>query len=132
MTDKKLQKVLLVDDDSFLLQMYCMKFKSEGFDVHTSPSALDAIEQLRHGLMPDAIAFDITMPVHDGFFLLETIRDEGLAKGAKKIALTNQQSEQEKARAIELGAEEYIIKATMIPSEVVNTIRAALSGDIKS
>lgn len=132
MTEHAHPMVLLVDDDAFLLQMYSMKFKSEGFDVHTSTGAMDAVEQLRHGLSPDAIAFDITMPVHDGFFLLETIRSEKLAEKAKKIALTNQQSEQEQAKAIELGADGYIIKATMIPSEVVNTVRAALSGDIKS
>ncbi len=126
MTDKPQQRILLVDDDAFLLQMYSMKFKSEGFDVHTSTSALDAVEQLRHGLTPDVIAFDITMPVHDGFFLLETIKNESLVPEAKKIALTNQQSEQEKAKAIELGADEYIIKATMIPSEVVNTVRTIL------
>ena len=127
MTEPIKHMVLLVDDDAFLLQMYGMKFKSEGFDVHTSSSAMDAVGILRGGLNPDAIAFDITMPEHDGFFLLETIRAEGLAKGAKKIALTNQQSEAEKTKALELGADEYIIKATMIPSEVVNTVRAALS-----
>ncbi len=132
MTDKKLPMILLVDDDSFLLQMYGMKFKREGFDVHTSSSAMDAIEVLRHGLLPDVIAFDITMPEHDGFYLLETIRTEDLAKNAKKIALTNQQSEEEKIKAIELGADQYIIKATMIPSEVVNTVRAALSGNTAS
>lgn len=126
MTDEKRYSILLVDDDSFLLQMYGMKFKSEGFDVQTASSVNEAITTLRNGLSPDAIAFDITMPEHDGFFLLETLRTDGLAKNAKKIALTNQQSEAEKAKALELGADEYIIKATMIPSEVVNTVRAAL------
>ncbi len=120
--------VLLVDDDRFLLQMYGMKFKSEGFDVHAASSTNEALELLRHGLDPDAIAFDITMPEHDGFFFLESLRTEKLAVKAKKIALTNQQSEEEKNKALELGADEYIIKATMIPSEVVNTVRAALSG----
>ncbi len=126
MTEPTKHMVLLVDDDAFLLQMYGMKFKSEGFDVHTSNSALDAVSILRNGLSPDVIAFDITMPEHDGFFLLETIRTEGLAQNAKKFALTNQQSEEEKNKALELGAEAYIIKATMIPSEVVALVRTAL------
>jgi DNA-binding response OmpR family regulator len=127
MTDHKNPTILLVDDDSFLLQMYSMKFKSEGFEVQTSSSVQDAIGLLRGGLVPDVIAFDITMPEHDGFYLLETIRTENLATGSKKIALTNQQSEAEKIKATELGADDYIIKATMIPSEVVNTVRAALA-----
>jgi DNA-binding response OmpR family regulator len=109
--------------------MYSMKFKSEGFAVHACASVQEALETLRHGLLPDAIAFDITMPDHDGFFFLEALRSEKLAPSAKKIALTNQQSEAEKAKALELGADEYLIKATLIPSEVVNTVRAALSGN---
>lgn len=127
MTDPTKKKVLLLDDDNFLLQMYSMKFVQEGFDVHTSVSVKDALDALRNGYEPDAIAFDITMPEHDGFYFLQTLRDEKLAEHAKKIALSNQQSEAEKAKAAELGADMYIIKATMIPSEVVNTVRTALA-----
>lgn len=129
MSETHTQSVLLIDDDSFLLQMYGMKFKSEGFDVHTAASAQEALTILRNGLRVDAIAFDITMPEHDGFFLLESLRAEKLAETAKKFALTNQQSDAEKTKALELGAHEYLIKASMIPSEVVNTVKAALSGD---
>ncbi len=124
-TDKK--TVLLVDDDSFLLQMYSMKFTSEGFAVHTCTSVMEALQYLRQGSVADAIAFDITMPEHDGFFLLETIRNEKLGGNAKKIALTNQQSDAEKTKALELGADEYLIKATLIPSEVVNMVSALIS-----
>jgi DNA-binding response OmpR family regulator len=120
--------VLLVDDDSFLLQMYGMKFKSEGFEVHTAPSVSDALTMLRGGLIVDAIAFDITMPEHDGFYFLQTMRDEKIGERAKKIALTNQQSDPEKAKALEMGADIYLIKASLIPSEVVNTVRSAISG----
>ena len=127
MADTK-YKVLLLDDDHFLLQMYTMKFTHEGFEVQTSTSVKDALEILRHGYQPDAIAFDITMPEHDGFYFLQVLRDEKLAEHAKKIALTNQQSEPEKIKATELGADLYVIKATMIPSEVVNMVRTALSG----
>jgi DNA-binding response OmpR family regulator len=127
MTDQKFS-ILLVDDDSFLLQMYGMKFTSEGFTVQTATSVSHALELLKQGLHFDAIAFDITMPEHDGFFLLDALKRERLGEGAKKIALTNQQSEAEKAKAIEMGADEYLIKATMIPSEVVNMVRTLISG----
>ncbi len=128
MTDEPTKSILLVDDDSFLLQMYSMKFVSEGFRVEAATSVKNALDILRQGMQPDVIAFDITMPEHDGFFLLETIRSENLAQHAKKVALTNQQSEAEKAKASDLGADAYLIKATMIPSEVVNMVRSLLSG----
>lgn len=118
--------VLLVDDDKFLLNMYTMKFTKEGFVVHSCLSVNAAIEELRGGFEADAVLFDITMPERDGYALLMAMRDEHLAASAKKIALTNQSTDAEKAKAIELGADDFIVKASMIPSEVVAQVRSLL------
>lgn len=128
MTEKTPISIALIDDDRFLLQMYALKFTNEGFTTEAFSSVTEALDALRKGLVPDVIAFDITMPEHDGYFLLQTLASERLATRAFKVALTNQQSEEEKQKALELGADLYIVKATMIPSEVVNTVRTALSG----
>ena len=119
--------ILLVDDDKFLLDMYSMKFVKEGFSVQTCLSVSDAIHVLQGGFSPDAIVFDLTMPERDGYGFLQSLRDEHLAENAKKIALTNQSTDSEKAKAAELGADLFIVKATMIPSEVVASVRSALS-----
>ena len=118
--------VLLVDDDKFLLDMYSMKFTKEGFTVQSCLSVNDAIDALRGGFVADAVLFDITMPERDGYALLLALRDEHLAAGAKKIALTNQATDLEKAKASELGADEFLVKASMIPSEVVAKVRSLL------
>jgi two-component system chemotaxis response regulator CheY len=120
-------RVLLVDDDKFLLDMYSMKFVKEGFTVQACLSVHSALEALRGGFTPDAVLFDLTMPEQDGFSFLTTMKRENLATSAKRIALTNQSSEEEKAKAKELGADDFIIKATMIPSEVVAAVREKLS-----
>lgn len=125
MTDSK--NILLVDDDKFLLDMYAMKFTQEGYTVQSSLSGDDAIKLLRQGFKPDAIVFDLVMPECDGFTLLLKLQEEKLGETAIKIALTNQNTDVEKAKAKELGADAYFVKATMIPSEVVNTVTAALS-----
>ncbi|HEY4521394.1 MAG TPA: response regulator [Candidatus Paceibacterota bacterium] len=114
--------ILLVDDDKFLLDMYAMKFTQAGFAVHAALSSDDALKALRGGLEPIAILFDIIMPEGDGFYLLETIRDEHLGKGAKLVALTNEMNDDEQKRIMDLGASKYIVKATLIPSEVVNSV----------
>jgi len=121
------RSILLVDDDKFLLDMYSMKFTQAGWQVQACLSVKDALEALRGGLNPDAIAFDLIMPDMDGFVFLEKLREEGLAKNAKLIALTNQSDESEQKKAMELGADRYIIKASMIPSEVVDAIGEELS-----
>lgn len=118
--------VLLVDDDKFLLDMYGMKFTKDGFTVQLCLSVNAAIDALRGGFAADAILFDITMPERDGYAFLIALRDEHLAGGSKKIALSNQATDAEKAKAIELGADEFIVKASMIPSEVVTKVRSLL------
>lgn len=120
------QTIVLVDDDKFLLDMYSLKFTQAGFAVHPCFSVQEAIDILRGGEKPAAVLFDITMPGEDGFMLLQKIRDEKLAPGAKLIALTNQGNDADKAHAQELGAHRYCIKASMIPSEVVNMVKEEL------
>lgn len=115
-------KILLVDDDKFLLDMYVMKFQQGGFEVHGCLSTADALRVLSGGFVPEAILFDLIMPEGDGFALLEALKKDGLAKSSIKIALTNEMVEEERRRIVELGADRYIVKATMIPSEVVKTI----------
>jgi len=119
--------ILLTDDDKFLLDMYGMKFSQNGYTVETCLSANEALTSLRGGFKPDVILFDLTMPELDGFALLKALSDEHLAEGALKIVLTNQSDESEKTKATELGATKYIVKASMIPSEVVNMVSDELS-----
>lgn len=114
--------VLIVDDDKFLLDMYAMKFVQQGFTVEAFLSADQALATLRKGLTPDVILFDITMPERDGFSFLQALAEEKLGAHTLKVALTNQSLDAEKAKAKELGADDYFVKATMIPSEVVNKV----------
>lgn len=121
MTEETKQiKIMLVDDDKFLLDMYLLKFKTNGISLETFPESEKALEKLRSGYAPDIILLDIIMPVMDGLELLKTIRNEKLAPSATVIMLTNQPEEMDKAK--ELGAVGYIIKATNIPSEVVSEV----------
>lgn len=118
MTDTK-GKVLLVDDDKFLADMYSMKFTQEGYEVNACLSADDALAALKKGFDPDAVLFDLVMPGRDGFSFLQALGSEKLAVRAVKIALTNQSDDQEREKALSSGADRYIVKASMIPSEVV-------------
>ncbi len=118
--------ILLVDDDKFLVDMYGMKFTAAGYAVQICLSGNDALKVLREGFVPSVILFDITMPEMDGFAFLKALADEHLAVSAIKIALTNESSDAEKQRAIEGGSTSYIVKASMIPSEVVNTVQEEL------
>ncbi|MEK7575217.1 MAG: response regulator [Patescibacteria group bacterium] len=119
MADTKNKKVLIVDDDRFLLNMYSIKFKKSGFDVDTASSGADALNKLRGDSVPDIILLDLVMPVMDGCELLQNIRKEKLVPNATVIILSNQNQASDIDRAKGLGVAGYIVKASSIPSEVV-------------
>jgi two-component system response regulator VicR len=121
-------KVLMIDDDKFLLDMYALKFAQAGHQVKPCFSVDEALAELKGGFQPDAVVFDLVMPGKDGFDLLRTLGESKIVPNAKLIALTNQSSDEEKKKAEELGAHEYIIKATLVPSEVVTAICQVIDG----
>src|SRR3989344_8127113 len=94
-------RIYLVDDDKFLLDLYAVKFKNASHEVTVFTEGEDLLTILRKGGdAPDAILLDLVMPGMTGFDVLETIRKEHLAKGAKLIVLSNQgqDSDLEKAK----------------------------------
>ena len=118
--DNKQLKILLVDDDRFLLDMYSLKFKKSDMEIDTSSNSLDALDKLRKGNHYDILILDIIMPGMDGLEFLKAIRGEKLISDTVVIMLTNQADDFEKAKAF--GVDGYIIKATSIPSEVVGQV----------
>jgi CheY-like chemotaxis protein len=116
------QKIFIIDDDSFLLNMYSMKFEKSGFEAKIAASGEDALQILRDGYKPDVILMDLVMPITDGFSIYESIKKEKLAPKALTIMLTNQSILSDIERAKELGIHGFIVKATTIPSEVVTEV----------
>jgi two-component system OmpR family response regulator len=122
-----MRNILLVDDDKFLLDMYTMKFATEGYTAHGCISVSEGLSLLQKGFAADAIVFDLIMPEKDGFALLQSLHDMKLVPNAVKIALTNQSDESDQNHAKALGADACYVKATMIPSEVVNMVSAEIA-----
>ncbi len=116
------KKIFIVDDDSFLLDMYALKFSQASYDVTTALGALPALEKLRGGYVPDIILTDLVMPVVDGFEFLEKMRTENLAPNSVHIVLSNRGQEADIAHAKELGAAGFIVKASTTPSEVITQV----------
>ncbi len=129
MSEKK--KILIVDDDDFLLNMYAMKFEKNNCEVKTADSGQNAISVLKAGYKPDILILDLVMPGMDGFAIYEKIKKENLAPKAVGVVLTNQGIESDIQRAKELGFYGYIVKATTIPSEVVDEVLSIYNKNAK-
>ncbi len=120
-------KILIIDDDSFLLDMYALKFSKSNFDVTASLGPEIALEKLRKGLVIDVILLDIVMPVMDGFDLLEKMKEENLSIDSIKIILSNRGQASDIARGEALGAAGYIVKASSTPTEVLEKVQSIIS-----
>ncbi|OIO47758.1 MAG: response regulator [Parcubacteria group bacterium CG1_02_37_51] len=114
--------ILLIEDDSFLLQMYATKLEVEGFEV---VSALDGKKglQLLNKNKPDLILLDLLMPEMNGFEVLQKIKEDQEAKDIPVIILTNLGNREDVQRCLKLGATDYLIKAHFVPAEVIKKIR---------
>lgn len=121
------KKILIVDDDYFLLNMYSLKFKNRGMDVEVAGGSKEALDKLENGLKPDIIMLDIIMPSIDGLSLLEELRQKDLIGDSAVIMLTNQGLQEDIDRAKSLGVDGYIVKATSVPSEVVDEVERIMA-----
>lgn len=116
------KKILLVDDDKFLLDMYTVKFKEASFDITPAFSGEEALDKLKAGLDPDLILFDLIMPGLNGIEFLEEVIKNKYAQKAALVVLSNQGQKSDIDEAKRLGVDGYIVKANTIPSEVLDQV----------
>lgn len=115
-------KILLVDDDAFLRDMYATKFRELDFTINVAETSEIAISKLREGEY-DIVLADMVMPGLSGVELIRRIKSEDLGGNPLCIMLSNQSEESDKKAALEAGAVGYIVKAELIPSEVVGAVQ---------
>ena len=75
--DKAKHKILIIDDDEFLLDMYATKFKEEGFEVETAREGKEALDKIKEGANPEIVLLDVVMPGMDGFQMLRSLQRPG-------------------------------------------------------
>ena len=115
-------KILLVDDDNFLRDMYSTKFVEHGHDVDVADGSASVLSKLQQGVYYDLAIFDMVMPGTSGVELLTLVRQQFPDQVRCCIFLSNQGQEEDIREATEAGAIGYIIKAESIPSEVVKKV----------
>ena len=119
--DKK-KKILIVEDDEFLVQMYATKLELQDYDVLTAGDGKDALKILKKE-RPNLILLDLNLPVMDGFQVLELLKKDVATKNIPVLVLTNYGQKEHIDRCLALGAKDYLIKAHFVPSEVVDKIK---------
>ena len=121
-------KILLVEDDPFLLSMYTTKFELENFRVITAEDGKKGLK-LAIEETPDIILLDILLPKMNGFEVLRELKSNGNVNNIPIILLTNLSQKDEVEQGLRLGADHYLIKAHFMPSEVVEKIKKYIKLD---
>jgi CheY-like chemotaxis protein len=124
--NNKKRKIMFVDDDKMILDMYNVKFAKAGYDIRSVVSTEQALKVIHDGFLPEVLLIDILMPGMDGLELVAKIKNEKLLPDSIFIMLSNNSSTDDIARAKRLNVDSFIIKASTIPSEVLEEVRKML------
>ena len=114
-------KILLVEDDAILVEMYQAKFELEGHDIQIATNGEEALSTLNE-FTPELILLDILMPKLNGFHVLKEIKKQPNLRSIPIILLTNlgeSEVDMNRELASALGVNDYLIKSHHTPDEVV-------------
>ena len=119
----KKKKILIVEDNLDLNEMYQMVFEENGYEVGISTDGINAVP-MAHQLKPDVILLDIMMPLVSGYDVLKTLRSK--EDTTTIIIASNLSQESDITKSKELGADEYLRKSDFTPIEMVKKVNEFL------
>lgn len=116
------KRILLVEDDDALANVYTTRLQAEGFDVRRVSNGEDALASART-YQPALVLLDVMMPKVSGFDVLDILRNTPETANLKVIMLTALSQEADQERAKSLGADDYLVKSQVVISDVIDRIR---------
>ena len=119
------KKILIIEDDKVLSEMYTMKFEKEWFDVNPAYNWLEWLSKIST-FNPDIILLDIMMPWMNWFETLETIKQQS-SSTCKIVMFTNIADKDKIEKAMKMWADDYLVKADTTPKDAVDRINKLLS-----
>ncbi len=119
------KKILFVEDDDNLADVYVTRLAAEGFDVRRVPNGEDALAAALE-YKPDLVLLDVMMPKVSGFDVLDILRNTPETTNLRIVMLTALGQEGDQKRAEELGVDDYLIKSQVVIADVVERIKQHL------
>lgn len=116
-----MKKILIVEDETALRDVYSMLFGFENFKVYQAANGKAALKQLET-IKPDVILLDVLMPVMGGIEFLEAVELKKNYPDVKVLVLSNLSDPKTRERVESLGATKYLLKAGVAPAELVKTV----------
>lgn len=118
------RKILLVEDDEFILELYTTKFSLEGFIVFQARDGMEGVDLFRKEL-PNLVLLDIKMPKMDGWDALREMKK--INKDIPVIMFTNLGDKEDMEKMKENVVDDYLVKSFFTPEEVVTKVKKFLN-----
>jgi DNA-binding response OmpR family regulator len=118
-------KILLVEDDSNLREIYGARLEAEGYQITSASDGEEALA-LAVSERPDLIISDVMMPKISGFDMLDILRTTPETRDVKVIVMTALSQDEDRKRGEELGADKYLVKSQVTLDDVVSIVRELL------
>lgn len=122
MTMNGSKKILIIEDDFFIRELYLRQLQKEGFEVSGSADGADGLVQANN-LKPDLILLDIMLPKLNGLDLLRTLKTKPETQNIPVILLSNLGQDSVVKEGFTLGAEGYLIKSAYTPSQIIEEVK---------
>jgi two-component system phosphate regulon response regulator PhoB len=122
----KPKKILLVEDDDALANVYTTRLEVEGFVTKRVSNGEDALATAIE-YHPDMILLDVMMPQVSGLEVLDILRNTPQTANIKVIMLTALNQENDRQKAEELGADDYLVKSQVVIADVIDRIKQHLN-----
>jgi DNA-binding response OmpR family regulator len=120
------KRVLIVEDDQALIDLYDKKFTHSGYEVIRAEDGQEGLDKAQSE-NPDVILLDIMLPVMNGFEVLKNLRKTKVIDNTPVVILSNYGETKNVTEGLVSGAVEYLIKVEHTPEEVVNIVEDALA-----
>jgi len=119
-------KIMVVEDDAALREIYSIRIAAEGYDVVSAGDGEDALAVAVRE-KPDLVLSDVMMPKISGFDMLDILRNTPETKNIRVIMMTALSSEDQRERGESLGCDRYLVKSQIGIEDMVNTIHEVLN-----
>ncbi len=121
-----MQKIIIVEDDSMLQEIYKTKFSNSGFEVFIAENGKVTLEILKKEKI-NVVITDLIMPEMDGFELIKNLRGGEYDPNIKIIALSNLSQKEDRDSVMQLGANGFIVKSDFTPTQLVAEVKKILN-----
>lgn len=124
------KKLLLVEDNTELLELLRLGLKEAGFTVHTASDGVQALRKARV-LLPDVVVLDLVLPEMDGFEVCQSLKNGRETSAIPVIVLTGLSSQFTRYAGLEAGADDYVTKP-VTASHLVSRIERCLADSVRT